>query len=173
MSGRLPKFIEPLRLARDGGHLQGQLPLHGMTRLAESVEAVQGEARIDLQFGVDEAGVRTLQGTIQAEVQQICQRCMAPMTVTLNAEVSIGIVRSPEEAQELPELLEPMILETADPISLADLAEDELILALPIAPMHGAGEKCVGLDEYRSDEKATVVEKPNPFAVLAGLKKKH
>lgn len=173
MSGRLPKYIEPLRLARDGGHLQGHLPLQGMERLAELVEAVLGDAHIDFRFAIDESGFSTMAGTIQAEVRQICQRCMSLMTVTLNAEVGVGFVRSQEEAKDLPEYLDPMVLASADPISLTDLVEDELLLALPIAPRHGNDSECIDLGKYRADEPVKVEEKPNPFAVLAALKKKH
>ena len=55
-------------------------------------------------------------------------------------------------------------------MDLLELAEDELILVLPLAPMH---EHCgipAKMPDAPTDQK--VVKKDNPFAALKGLKHK-
>ena len=68
--------------------------------------------------------------------------------------------------------------------SLTELVEDELLLALPVAPVH-AVEQCPagdrfgtkettpkqGVSNYSEGSRTTQAsERPNPFAVLADLK---
>ena len=52
------------------------------------------------------------------------------------------------------------------------LLEDELLMALPLVPMH---DECPVLPAFSAgviDVPGDVAEKPNPFAALAQLKKK-
>jgi uncharacterized protein len=52
---------------------------------------------------------------------------------------------------------------------LMGLIEDELLMALPLVPMH---EACLSEHAPTSEDDAAagLAEKPNPFAVLATLK---
>lgn len=171
MSYRLPTHIDPLRLVAQRGRLKGNVPLAGMERLASSVESCEGEADVELEFGIDEAGFKVMTGQISAQLKMLCQRCMGVMDVPVMAEVRVGIVADSTKVQELSPELDPMITDGKEPVSLVELVEDELILSLPIVPMHGQGEGCVDLEKFRAKDEAG--EKPNPFAALAVLKEKH
>jgi uncharacterized protein len=55
---------------------------------------------------------------------------------------------------------------------LLGLLEDELLMALPLVPMH---DECPVLPAFSAgmvDAPESVPDKPNPFAALAQLKKK-
>ena len=70
----------------------------------------------------------------------------------------------------MPEDYEPLIVESAQ-IAPGDIAEDELILSLPIVAMH-ALEDCPALQQTRPEQQELdEAEKPNPFSVLAQLQK--
>ena len=176
MKDRLPEHIEPLRLARSHRLLSGQLPLRRMRRLAESIEDETGDIDVELEFDVDMNGIAILEGHITCSIQLRCQRCMQQMTWPIDVVFRLGLVESEAEIDALGEQYEPLLLED-DLVSIADIVEDELLLALPIVPRHEE-DKCqlnnpaAGPAELDSpaDTDATPVD--NPFAVLAELQRK-
>lgn len=168
---RLPVHIDPIRMAETRRLMQGQLALTEMTRLGEALQSSDGEVTVSLEFGTDNEGIRYMRGRIQAEVSLECQRCLEPMRYPIDSEFALAMVRNAAEAEALPSHYELLLIE-GEPLFLRDIIEDELLLALPIVPMH-APEEC-GVDtslgragETHNDEGA---EKENPFSVLANLK---
>lgn len=164
---RLPEFIDPLRLAESGRELHGILELKRMHRLASYLQDTEGEVEVDLRFGVDEEGVRYVRGRLKTTVSLVCQRCLGELRQPLDAGVNLGIVTSEAFAQRLGEQYEPVVVGT-EPLSLAELVEDELILSLPIVPRHH-DERCAGNDESDGEDKGEA-RRENPFAGLAVLK---
>ena len=191
MSKRLPELIEPLRLAENRRLLQGRLGLATLKRIAHSLaedslsKPEETEVSVDLQFGIDDAGQANIRGWIEAELQLICQRCMQTMTYPVKSRVSLAIVQSDAQAEQLPGHYEPLLLPDEEDdqklVSLSALVEDELILALPVIAMHKV-EDCPAGDQFQpqttsakqdENDKAAqqaVTQKPNPFAVLEQLK---
>lgn len=176
MRDRLPDTIDTAFLQTAGKasyrEYQGGLSLHGMTRLAESLQDTDvPELRVELKLGRDAGGVRCLEGTLQGILHLTCQRCLGRMDFPVATRFRLALVHSEAEAERLGEGYEPLLLE-GDRLVVREVAEDELLLALPDFPQHAAGEECV-VPEYRADEApATTDEKPNPFAALASLKRK-
>lgn len=169
-SERLPVHIDPIRMAETRRLLEGRIALAEMARLSGSLLDSEGEVTVSLEFGVDSEGMRFMRGRIQAEVSLECQRCLETMRYPVDSEFSLALVRSTAEAEALPSHYEPLLVE-GEPLFLRDIIEDELLLALPIVPMHAPEECSVGssADEARKDTGAT--KKESPFAVLADLKK--
>ncbi len=172
MSDQPSTYIEPFALANNDSMVERQVPLIGMQRLAELVIEAAGEATVSLHFGADQQGLRVMQGSIAAPVVMRCERCLKLMLVDVVADVNVGLVKNNEQVANLPGQYEPLLLESDEPVSLAGLVEDELILSLPIAPRHEMDAVCVSLDDYTADDEPQE-ERKNPFAALAALKKKH
>lgn len=170
MSSRPPEFIEPWRLAERGAALEGELELSGMTRLRPSLASTEGSASFSMAFSIDERGCRRISGRVSARLAVVCQRCLEPMTVDIDSSISLGLAPDAAAAAKLPEDVEPLVLDQ-EPVPLARLIEDELILALPLAPMHER-RACTAApaDEPRA-ETGGKRQRDNPFAVLAGLKR--
>lgn len=168
MSAGLPQQIDARRFAESGRHLKGEILLADCPRLEQAVEASEGPISVDLVFELQSGGRPVVQGRIQAKVILECQRCLEPATIALNCEVSIGVVLNEEQAELLPADLDPLIVE--DELKLYELIEDELILALPIVPVHDQCDLPAGaLPE--EDQAMESTKRENPFAILASLKK--
>jgi uncharacterized protein len=173
-SERLPVHIDPIRMADTRRLLEGRIALAEMARLGESLQDSAGEVAVSLEFGTDKEGIRFMRGRIRAEVSLECQRCLETMRFPIDSEFALALVRSTVEAEALPSHYEPLLVE-GEPLFLRDIIEDELLLALPIVPMHAPDEcsintsSSIAADGIRKDTGAT--EKENPFAVLADLKK--
>ena len=174
LNQRLPERIDPLRLAETGRTLRGQIALARLKRLAASLVSVDGAVEVELEFGIDEAGVRYVSGRLSADVELVCQRCLEPMRLQLIAEPLLGIVTDAVLAERLPPHYEALIAGDSGPLLLQDIIEDELILALPIVPKHpvDACPQAEAVQDDESEESAADAErKDNPFAVLAALKR--
>ena len=165
MLEQLPVIIEPLRLAEAGRQLHGRLPLAEFRRLAPALHEVRGEVEVEIEFGKDELHIAYMRGRLRTQLQLICQRCLQPMALPVDAEFALGLVTTDEAAEQLPADYEPLMV--SGPMELAGIIEDELILAVPFVPLHPIGQ-CPAQtgQEGRLEDKT-----PHPFAVLARLKK--
>ena len=172
MSQRLPAQVDALRLAEAGSHLVGGVPLEGLKRIVPLLDSAQGEAQVELEFGLDAQGVPYVRSRVEAELHLLCQRCLEPMLYRVDAEALFGIVESAPEAERLSEQYEPLVVSDRR-LFLADLVEDELLLSLPIVPKHSESECPAAHKLAETDEQQDATEdKENPFAVLSRLKDK-
>lgn len=168
MSGRLPKYVSPLRLAQTRERLRGEIPLSEMPRLEAATGGQPGTVSVDLSFGRDEDGLYGIAGQVSADVELTCQRCLGALHHRLAAEVALGIITAEEQAVNLPEHYEPLLVKD-ERVVLAELVEDELLLGLPSFPRHDDAA-CAAVPAKPEPEKGE--KRPNPFAVLARLKKR-
>ncbi|MCU7811544.1 MAG: DUF177 domain-containing protein, partial [Candidatus Thiodiazotropha sp. (ex Notomyrtea botanica)] len=87
-------------------------------------------------------------------------------------EMAIAFVEGYDQAAQLPEELDPCIVEDGQ-VQFMDLIEDELLLMLPQVAMHKPDVCQKPLTEM-ADEKPAVQDAQtgeNPFAVLSELKR--
>jgi uncharacterized protein len=172
MSGGLPANVDPIRLADQGTRLSGTIPLKRMKRLLTYCRSEEGEARVDLEFNRDpERNLRTVQGTVEAEIVTTCERCLEPMTLSLEANVNLLLASREPGTVEEPE--DVLVVEN-EPIALSELVENELILAMPMIPMHQADQcPAAGLigDSGPEGNNRPESDKKSPFAELAKLKR--
>ncbi len=167
MDDSLPAIIDPIGLADKEVRLQGGLPLAGMQRLMQAGVEGRGTVAVGLHFGRDAEGHRRLKGRIDAVLSLPCQRCLQGLSLTLALAPDLVLIAAGEREDTVPEGAD--ILAVDAPLALTQLVEDELILALPMMPMHpeGACEPAV------TNRDEAVETRPNPFAALAKLKQKH
>ena len=163
----LPLAIKPVKLARQEGKLSGFMPLKQLSSLAADCVSDEGRVEADLQLRMEQSRPE-IHGTANAEVKLVCQRCLEPVAVKVDVSIALGFVQDEAQIAQLPESLEPFMLEEEE-VPLAELLEQELILALPIVAYHDTCEPYpyAGKEEA---EAAVADEKPNPFAVLEQLK---
>ncbi len=169
MSGPLPSQIDPIRLADEGVRLYGNLPGSEMSRLQGLVLAGSRPepVMVDLQFEHVGQGTRQVRGAIRTRVEMVCGRCLKPLKVEIAAQPLFVLLQAGETE---PEEGESLVVTAA--LSLAELVEDELLLAMPMSPGHAEGQCELALPA--SMGKAPVAEKrANPFAELRGFKGKN
>jgi uncharacterized protein len=160
----LPSRIDPWRLTAEGGRLEGSLALAALPRLVAELDRTDGVVSVALVAGVDRQGVRFIGGAVRTEVELVCQRCLGPLRLALDVTVGLGLVHDEAEVDRLPEEYEPLLVPEGI-IHVADLVEDELLLALPRIPRHDDVRDCEA-NGYRAPDR---VEQDQPFASLASL----
>jgi uncharacterized protein len=169
MSQRLPKIIDPLHLADKRGTLKGCVAVSGLSRLDDVLADKVGEVAVALAFS-HEGRYAQVEGTLQVELRLCCQNCLQPVKWPINHTIKLGIVKTIEQADRLPDGIEPLLLE-GDSVLLQDLIEDELLLLLPTYPKHT--HDCLGVEQSSSTSHKPSngqSRRDNPFSILANLK---
>lgn len=155
--------IDSLEFARQGRSLVGELAVAGFSRLTGSLVDVAGSMAVELQGERDADGHYWLDLSVQGQVRLACQRCLE--AVPFDVDVAVRLELIPSGMPWPDEDLEDDAYEAidADPaLRVDELVEDEIILALPLAPMH---EDCALPGAAQAGHELS------PFAALASLKK--
>jgi uncharacterized protein len=164
---RLPERIDPPRLAEREARLCGHLSLARMERLRASLCDGEGTAFIDMRFQRDEQGRDMAVGDVMARLPVRCQRCLEPMEIAIATAVRLAFTDA--EGETPPPAGYDAALPVDGTISLSDLVEDELMLALPMAPMH---EDCpVGVWRRYLSDRAPSEAPWKPFAALSRIRR--
>ncbi len=165
----LPLKVDPFRFADNAIDLHGTLPLKEMLRLAASLHERDGEVAVDLTFGVDEQGIRYIRGHLTTRLTLECQRCLGSFEYEIIDDFVSGLVHTEEEADELPERFDPLIV-ADNSLVLNDMVEEELIIRLPIVSMHNENECKVQLPFSSNTMPNAEQENENPFKVIELLR---
>lgn len=167
MLGGWSTTIDPIQLAETGARLTGEFPLSGMRRLVEMCADEQGSVNVDLHFERDLSdGLRLMRGRIEARVGLICQRCMERLDVGLATEPRLILLR-PGEHEHLVETGDALVIDR--PLTLGELIEDELLLEVPMVPMH-VSDACPAQSLVAADKPEQRETRANPFSALGKLK---
>lgn len=168
MLGGLGATIDPILLADKGAQLSGRVPLQSMARLRAQLLDGAGEVDVDLAFERAEgSNLRRMRGRIVAQVSVTCQRCLEPMAIEIVGEPDVILLRADEPDPGLPPEADTLTVTTS--VAVAELIEDELLLALPMVPMH-ALEQCPArefIGAIKDDESK------HPLAELMRRGRKH
>lgn len=171
-----PQHLDVLAFARDASRLQGEGALADWPRLAVEqhgdtlaagpvVWQLQGHT-VSQSGGGDQIWL-DLQASVLLPMQ--CQRCLSPVLETVQADRSFRFVADEATAEALDDEAEEDILVINRDFDALALVEDELILSLPLVPLHGLCPEAVPMSAV-DPEFEVAAERPNPFGVLAGLK---
>jgi len=151
------------------------IPLAELPRVSHELTAPDGEARGRVRFS-RQLGQAVADLEVSAQPEVVCQRCMQPMRWPVEVKSRIALVTDYAAADRVPEGLEVFLVE-ADSVSVRDLVDEEVMLALPIVPRHEDGSECAGRGMQlpghgvEPDEPVdTQVQKP--FAQLGELLKR-
>ncbi|MCK5871301.1 MAG: DUF177 domain-containing protein [Methylococcales bacterium] len=167
MLGRLPNFIDPHAFADRRRQLSGEIALNQFSRLSDVVSDDQGSVHIDLAFSKNKR-LSLITGTIQAQLKVECQSCLKSMALPLETTVNLAIIESFAQAERLSSDYDPLILDEKK-MSLINMVEDELLLAIPDFPRHQ--KPCLESSKATKPIEADEPTKPNnPFSILAQLK---
>jgi uncharacterized protein len=171
----LPSQIDIRKLVVKGAEISAQTPISSLPRIEGLLASSAGSIHVSLQFYLDEQHIRRVDGELSGSVVVSCQRCLQPVQVEVDTTFTLGIVWSEEDAERLPNWLDPLIV-GEELVNLADIVSDELILGLPSVNYHQPADckQDVGFSSIDPDaaafEEAAAEEKENPFQILEKLK---
>ena len=137
-----PERVIPRKMCQGNGTVNSTIPLAKFLRLSEYLHDLHGRAEVSLGFDRDAAGNCILRGTVKAELNMLCQRCLDPVPVTVKSEVLLRIAEDEAGERAIAEsLTDPgekmeIVVCREGYLDLLSLVEDELIMSLPIVAAH-------------------------------------
>jgi uncharacterized protein len=192
-----PRKLDIGAFIESGEPLAGATPVTDLPRLAESLSADTVPAGLPPVSWTAQGRLVAqrvgephywLDLSAEAHLTLECQRCLGPVTLPVQFERAIRFVKDEDAAAALDADSDDDVLALARHFDLLGLIEDELIMAQPIVPRHDTcptdvasfmvDESTVSPSGVREEPAEQGGEtpgeaggKPNPFAVLAALKK--
>jgi len=153
-------------LADEETVVEVEIPVSRMARLVTELSAPTGVARGTVSFA-RERGFAVAQVQVTADVSLVCQRCLKPMVVTIEAGSRVFLPHSEAAAERVPEGVELMIAADGR-LRMSELIAEDLLLALPFAPLHPDDAGCGERDGAAPAEVQTE-DVQRPFAALGNL----
>ena len=171
LSADLPESFDPNIFAREGFKACVDVPVSVFPRLVELLTSSSGVVRVTLEASMSADRRPTTTIGLAATLEQSCQRCLQPVTVVIDHRHTVEWVADEAELARLDASEEDLDnldweylpMPVPPKVRTLDLVEDELILSLPIVPLH---ELCA------LPEAAPEPAEDHPFAALARLKAK-
>jgi uncharacterized protein len=161
--------------------IERHLDLPQLERVAQAGGLTGTRVDAQLRFGAFE-GRTTVDVRVEGTAMLECQRCLQPCPVAVDEAALVAIVR--EETDEVPDGYE-LFVGMPEQLSLSALIEEQVLLALPLVPVHEAGSpECLSSAaekvpvapdsaiEAVVSEEAAVEKKQTPFANLRELLEK-
>lgn len=173
MAGGPPDLVDCERLAAERETLERVFELAQLPRLQDLLAGRHGQLRAVFAFAPAPSGRSGAAVTIEATPRLVCQRCLDGFDylVAARSEVEFAAEAQPDGPISQRELY----LTKQGRVSLRDLAEEELLLALPLVPACSAPRECGKAPQFAASAaaKSAAQETVRPFAALQDLLKKH
>ncbi|MBX5462870.1 MAG: DUF177 domain-containing protein [Steroidobacteraceae bacterium] len=163
------------RLADRQADVAFEIPLDQMPRIRAQLAGSGGKVRGTAHFR-REAGFRVAELEWTGTASLVCQRCLEPMQWPIGGAARVVLVIAENEADSVPPEFET-VHTPENRVRVRDLVEEELLLTLPLAPLHGELSECAGQGRAGA-APATPAEQPGhetqrPFERLGELLKRN
>jgi len=164
MSGRLPAQIDPIRLADEGTRLAGKLPLSDFPRLRELQVSGSGTEPVSIELDFERTlhGIRMMRGHAHVRLSVTCQRCLEPVAVDIEVNPVIELLRPGDAPSGMADNADSLVVEGVQ--RLSELVEDELLLVMPMVPMHDEG--ACSAPGSRGEPAEAANKRSGPFSAL-------
>jgi uncharacterized protein len=127
--------IDNLRFASAALERRGRVQMQEMSRLAQMQGSTEG-LEYHLRGGRAENGKPCLRISVSGCVHVPCQRCLDPLPVPIAVDAELQLAATLREISEADDDIDRVLASRC--MDVAQLVEDEVILALPMVPRHAA-----------------------------------
>lgn len=159
-------IIDNIEFARKSLEFHDTIPVLQFNRLEDALASNKGELDCRLLGKVVSGNRLELELSVQGVLRLTCQRCLEPFDYNLDIKSGFIVVHDESDIPPEDDDLDDYDYLVADArMQVFELIEDEVLLALPLAPKH-AGEDC------GADGMIAALKKPSPFQALQSLKRK-
>jgi uncharacterized protein len=169
MSGGASKLRDVRKLSDARAILELDVPVSELPGLPVQLLAGGGPLHLHVQFGREQSHMMA-QVALRGELQLVCQRCMGAMSWRVDSSSPVLLIEAESQADGAPVEWETY-LAVEGRVSLGALAAEELLLALPIVPLHANAADCGAAASLvmTPEPNAPVHDMAKPFADLRAL----
>jgi uncharacterized protein len=122
------------KLATRAASFEGDAPTRELAGLPPVFDGDEQSIHAVVKFG-SEGRWTVAEVALTGELKLICQRCLQPLTLAVDSRTRVVLVESEEQSREVPEEFETA-LAPGGLTTVAALVAEELLLSLPIVPLH-------------------------------------
>ena len=165
-------LVDGFEVARNGQSLSGEVSLKDLPRLRDVLADRSAAPMLTwLLDGVlrERAGSPPqplLHLTVRGAVPLTCQRCLQTVEQPVNEDVVFRLEHDDTEPTQAELEEDEEVLPLSGPLNVRDLVEDQVLLALPIVPMHTVCPQPLAVADEPGPEQGDRVQ---PFADLRRL----
>jgi len=162
--------IDSLEFARNKQVLHGKIAVASLPRLQDVVFSSDEMLEYELSGRMDQHGTLSLHCEVKGALQLSCQRCLGAFAYQVGVKSDLILVKDEVALAEIDEdEREDVDVILADPhLDVLSLIEEEILLDLPMAPVHPIAEcnvKDAGQESSRQGkafEALAVLKAQNP-----------
>jgi uncharacterized protein len=162
-------------LAGTEAEIDFTIPLSQLPRVSGELTSTDGDATGRARFS-RQLGHAVADLEVSAQPAVVCQRCLQAMRWPVLVKSRIALVSDYNAADRVPEGLEVFLIE-GDSVSVRDLVDEEILLALPNVALHAEGSECADSQMQLSGQAVDAEDVADsqvqkPFAQLGELLKR-
>ena len=157
--------VNAVELAGRAATLERDYRLGQLSRLVEAGALEGTRAHATLGFATFEGRV-TIEARVQGVFVLACQRCLRPCECAIDESAMLVVMAGDQE--DVPGGYEP-VLGDAERLSLGELVEEQMLLGMPLVPMHEEAGQCGATVDVKATGEAATDEKQRPFSNLREL----
>jgi uncharacterized protein len=171
-----PHRLDVRRFAEEGGRLEAGDSVRSFPRLLAETQGEDLTAAVSWRARGELLNPHHVQPQVwvhldaEATLPLVCQRCLQPVDVPLAVHRSFRFVADEATAAAEDDAAEEDLLALSRSFDLVELVEDELLMEVPVAPMHEVCPEPVKMSAADPGFEAAEPEKEHPFAVLGRLR---
>ena len=168
----LPEYVDARKAFLENEEVSGFVASEKLVNMRDILVSENASVKAILKFLKDKTGRRIITGELTATIEVACQRCLEPLELIIEDDISLIVVDDDESAQRLEKNYEGWVC-TTHKLCLAELIEEQLILALPLVSVHSDSSCSQHALQYISPLGDADYPKrgQSPFEVLKSLKK--
>jgi len=132
--------VDSIQFARTSGELSWSAQVSDFERLAQIALDDEADFQLRLEGFQDGDEKPCLRLQVKGAIRLSCQRCLEPLSLEVASEREFVLVEREHDMMDLAEedeAIESLVAEAQ--LDVLALAEDEILLQMPIAPMHDPG----------------------------------
>jgi uncharacterized protein len=172
MAAGLPDTVDCARLAEDAAEFERTYELRSLPRIKDVLAGPAGVLNASFVFSKTASGRAGAHVAVRAAPMLTCQRCMKGFAFPVSGGSDLEFMS--DESGAASDTEREVFHTAGGRVALRDLAEEELLLALPIAPACGTPDRCGNAPSFSVDaaEPAVSDDVRRPFSALQDLLKK-
>jgi len=166
MEQGIPEIIKIFKFASKGLIFSQQYQVKDFPRIGALATNQASKVDVELSFSLEEGRIPCIKGSIKLDLALVCQRCLNEVDVHLEPNFQLAFIKNEQQGEGLNSDFET-ILNIDEEFSTIDFITDEVLITVPMTPMHEYG--CAS---YQDTLPVEELKRENPFAILEQLKNK-
>ncbi|SMN14550.1 COG1399 protein, clustered with ribosomal protein L32p [uncultured Candidatus Thioglobus sp.] len=164
MKQGIPDTIKLFRFASRSLTFSQCYQVKDLPRISKLLSNQDSTVDVKLSFNLEEGKIPCIKGEIKLDAVLTCQRCLDEVSIHLQPKFQLAFLQNEQQGETLSTSFET-ILNTDEEFSTIEFITDEVLIVIPMTPMHK--HKCAS---YQDTQPINQQKRENPFAILQQLK---